>query len=118
MFRACLVIGVSLLIGTGCAHKLELANPNLRKKPWLTLTDGYTTKQDILAKWGPPPREMLEEGRIFFYRLERNYEVFRQEESYPFNREKKFQWDGVRYSLVLVFDAEDVLKKHSIIRVR
>ncbi len=117
MFRACLVISVNLLIGTGCAHKLELANPSLQKKPWLALSDGYTTKQDIFAKWGSPPRE-IEKGRIFFYRLKRNYEVLKQEESYPFNPEKKFQWDGVRYSLVLVFDAEDVLKKHGIVRVR
>ena len=110
----------STLLCTGCAKKLKTVTPDVGKRPWLLLVDGQTTREEILARWGPAPRE-IEAGRILCYRLDSKYEVQSlplRFNAYPFDMTKTFQWDGVKYSLVLVFDESGILKKHSVTRVR
>ena len=107
----------STLLCTGCAKKLKTVTPDVGKRPWLLLVDGQTTREEILARWGPAPRE-IEAGRILCYRLDSKYEVQSLNNAYPFDMTKTFQWDGVKYSLVLVFDESGILKKHSVTRVR
>ena len=117
----------SILVCIGCAvplfcvpvarKKLKTVTPDVGKRPWLLLVDGQTTREEILARWGPAPRE-IEAGRILCYRLDSKYEVQSLNNAYPFDMTKTFQWDGVKYSLVLVFDESGILKKHSVTRVR
>ena len=107
----------SILWCTGCAKKLKTVTPDVGKRPWLLLVDGQTTKEEILARWGPAPRE-INGGQILCYRLGRKYKPKKLNESYPFDPTKTFQWEGVKYSLVLVFDESGILKKHSVTRVR
>ena len=101
----------SVLCFTGCvAHQLETVDPIAMEETRLEfLKDGQATRDEILLQLGAPSKE-FEAGRIWAYRLDRKYRVV---ESRP-----GLGWKRARFSLILVFDADKILEKHNLIRVR
>jgi hypothetical protein len=74
------------------------------------LADGVTRREDVQLKLGEPSGQ-YEEARIVAYRLSRD------EAGYILVGHRN-DWHGVQYNLMLVFDAEGVLRRHSIVEVR
>ncbi len=80
------------------------------------LSDGKTTRQDVIASLGQPSAR-FEVEKILTYRLggkPRNHGLFVVEReavgAWP-------SWTRAKYSLVLVFDDAGVLSKHSLVEV-
>jgi hypothetical protein len=73
---------------------------------------GETTRQDVYLRLGEPSAEYEEQSRIVTYRIGEDsggYFLIRAVEVY--------RWTGVRYSLVLAFDGEQVLRRQSLVRI-
>lgn len=83
------------------------ANPDLLK----LLEDGRTTREAIVLELGQPSAT-FEGARISTYRLGKGGD------GYFVVEHNGTKWLGVKYSLVLVFDAQDVLARHSLVEVR
>jgi len=80
------------------------------KEEWpLLLTVGKATKEELMSILGPPSAQ-FEAGRILTYRLTDEYRFVisnNKEDRNTLPEEK-----GFRYSLVLVFDSSETLRKH------
>lgn len=74
------------------------------------IKEGTTLRQDAHVKLGEPSAQ-YESGRIHAYRLGKGMSGY-----YVIAPAKG--WDGVRYSLILVFDHNGVLSRHSLVEVR
>jgi hypothetical protein len=125
LLRICLSLLLSsfMLAGFGCAttalQKLEIAENEVGTK-WLAhLEHGKTTKEAILLEYGLPSAQ-FEGERILTYRLM----LHAQEGLVVVGRElssfdpRLIQWAKAEYSLVLVFDGQNILRRHSLLRVR
>lgn len=77
------------------------------------ITDGKTTKGEVLNSLGHPSGR-FESEKILSYRL--GHEP-RNNGYYPVEREVALRgyWALTRFSLVLVFDADGVLRKHAVV---
>ncbi len=76
------------------------------------LRDGQSTKEAVVLKLGQPSA-VLESGRILTYR------VGQEKKGGYFLRDAcAFDWSNLKFSLVLVFDESEVLRQHSLVRVR
>jgi len=84
------------------------------------LADGKTSKEEVLMKLGQPSGK-FESEKILTYRLgfdshSRGYYVV--ERAPGMGHEPTWAaWMNTKYSLVLVFDNKDVLRKHSLVEV-
>ncbi len=103
---------VLVLLITGCAS-VPHGNPDL-----LTfLQSGATPKQEVLLKLGQPSGK-FDEGKVLTYRLAQDkggYYV-----SGRSSRSTSHGWpldSHCGYSLVLVFDDQNVLRTHSVVNV-
>jgi len=80
------------------------------KEEWpLLLTVGKATKEELVSVLGPPSAQ-FDAGRILTYRLADEYRFVisnNKEDRNTLPEEK-----GFRYSLVLVFDSSETLRKH------
>lgn len=74
------------------------------------LQDGKTTKEEVFLHLAEPS-STYEDGRIFTYRLNED------EGGYTIKGAKGTRWSG-KYSLVLSFDANGVLRRHALVRVQ
>lgn len=74
------------------------------------LNDGVTRREDVHLKLGEPSAQ-YESSRILAYRLAKD------EGGYVLVG-RRDDWHGVRYNLILVFDADGVLRRHSVVEVR
>ena len=86
------------------------ATPVGRKDLLEFLADGVTRRDDVRLKLGEPSAQ-YEGARILAYRLatdDGGYVLVGQRDN----------WLGVQYSLILVFDDEAVLRRHSLVAVR
>ena len=111
----------ALLLLVGCAGTQQVVNkeahPNLD-----FLKEGVTTKEDVLLKLGIPAAQ-FEGERILLYRLrEREKEglmVIPPELGYRDARlaPMRSSWGMGDYSLVLVFDEKNTLRKQSLIKI-
>jgi len=84
-----------------------------------SLADGQTTREDVLLTLGQPSAR-FEDGRILTYRLGHNpgnngYQVFQRDPAIPMGWST---WSTADHSLVLVFDDEGVLRRHSFVKVK
>jgi hypothetical protein len=76
------------------------------------LKDGATTRDEVESRFGPP-NAAYEEGRILAFR------VAQYDGGYDFvGTSQQQDWTGVRYSLVLEFDNDGLLRRHSLVQVR
>ena len=100
------------LAGTGCATKYQQVPDGSSDPSWLRmLEDGRTAESAVRAQIGEPVRT-FESGRVLIYRLGlrdstagRAYTVVSE-------------WDDTLFNLVLVFDADGTLQRHSLLRVK
>lgn len=105
-------LGVGLvaigLLGTGCVTPNPLhPDPNL-----LTfLRDGQTTKEKVILTLGQPSAS-LESEKFLTYRL-----GYQPTEGYYLMERAAVGWMGVKYNLVLVFEPNGVLARHSLVEV-
>lgn len=82
------------------------------------LTDGQTTRQEVIVALGQPSAR-FEKEKVFTYRLgcepkTRGYYVVEREAP---NEAGWSTWRQAQYSLVVVFDDIGVLRKHSLVKV-
>jgi hypothetical protein len=75
------------------------------------LSDGLTRREDVLLKLGEPSAR-FEESRIVTYRLGRDDGGY-----FPAGGPRS-DWSAAPYSLVLVFDSNGILTRHSLVEVQ
>jgi len=117
------VQGLLLLSAYGCAgHTVKVADAEVETK-WLGfLKDGSTTKQDVLLKLGLPA-EHFEGERILVYRLSpAGTEGLMNVSRYIRRSEPLYgeypAGEYSQFSLVLVFDDNHILRRHSLLKLR
>ena len=106
------VVAIVLLLLAACASE-----PVGHKDLLDFLSDGATRREDVQLKLGEPIAR-YESDRILAYRLSVD------EAGYVLVKPRNLQvhnlindWKGVRYSLILVFDQNGVLRRHSLVEV-
>lgn len=113
-FTVCLL----LVLLAGC---WTMASRQASKTSLDFLEDGKTTKEMVVSKLGPPTGT-FEGDRIISYRLEKTKEGY-----FVAELRARASTQGIpaglsgsegQYSLVLVFDENHVLQKHSLVRVK
>jgi hypothetical protein len=104
--RASILLLVALLMS--CAT----ANLNASKTLLNFLEDGMTTREEVILKLGQPSHA-YEAERILTYRIGNNDSGY-----FLLDPLKRADWVGTSHSLVLVFDENNVLRKHSLVSVR
>jgi hypothetical protein len=90
------------------------STPPLRGEPGLLdfLADGATPRSEVVARLGQPTR-CLRSGEICTYRVSHD-----EAGQYVKLEVGGSNWMDTDGSLVLVFDADGVLQRHAIVRVR
>jgi hypothetical protein len=100
-------VAVSLVVfGSACSGISPTSglyiNDTAYQQTWLPfLQTGKTTKSEVESALGAPHHE-FESGRIWAYGLVGSWVIY----------------DNPEYSLILVFDSNSLLQKHSLVRVR
>lgn len=74
------------------------------------LQDGVTTREDVYMKLAEPSA-VWEDGRILTYQLDHNHQ------GYVPMRRRETAWTA-KYSLVLSFDKQGILLRHSLVRMK
>ena len=99
-----------LLFLTGCATPIVGAKKDLIE----FLRPGNTTREEVLTTLGQPSRA-FEQEKILTYRLGHD-----EKQGYYIidPKQQLMSWESVRYSLVLVFDSNGVLRKHTLVEVK
>jgi hypothetical protein len=107
--RLCLLLLALVGVIAGCARTISGARPDLLS----FLRTGTTSREEVLLKLGEPSAS-FERDRILTYRIGKD-----PRQGYYVVLPTVFeQWQQVRYSLVLVFDAGGVLEKESLVAVQ
>lgn len=114
--RKCRRLGLGLaalllVAFAGCATPPVIpgASPDLLK----FLQDGASTREQIMLTLGQPAAT-YEQEKILTYRLGQNP----AQGYYLITPNQLRQWEDVRYSLVLILDANGTLQKHSLVAVQ
>jgi len=105
--RAAALICLPLaLLAAGCSARTvqPVTGPKANPAPLSFLVDGRTGQAEAEAVLGEPSRR-FESGRVLAYRLNLDYETVDS-------------LTEARYSLILVFDADGVLHRHGLVKVR
>lgn len=102
------LIGLLALGLSGCSTPIPGATPELLS----FLQTGQTTREQVLLKLGQPSAA-FEQERILTYRIGEDPRQGR----YVVSPKAALPWQQVRYSLVLVFDAQGRLEKQSLVTV-
>ncbi len=87
------------------------------------IDDGKTARQTVMLKLGQPSGRTLEGEKIVFYRIggnkEDGYFLLDLFAGQPRDREGSVKtWIDITFSLVLIFDENNVLQQHSLVAVR
>ena len=100
-----LIVSLSIVMGClgGCVTARKVDSSTISKYEGF-LHDGKTTKQEVLDRLGPA-QSGYESGRILIYH------VYLQDDG-RMTLDKK----GTCHACVLVFDADDVLERHSLVK--
>jgi hypothetical protein len=88
-----------VVLAFSCAPKRQVIDPQLEGERFGYLQDGKINRQEIIDRLGNP-HHSYEDGRIIIYSW------FDIEDVY------------VKYDIVLIFNENDILEKHSVVRVR
>lgn len=105
LWLALLLLALGL---AGCATTIVGADPNLLK----FIEDGITTRQQVMLTLGQPSAIFRQE-QILTYRIGEDP----KQGLFIVNPSATEPWARVRYSLVLVFDDQGTLRKHSVVPV-
>jgi len=110
-----------ILLITGCAATTQkvVGDQEIKENLAAFLEDGKTTKQEVLLKLGIPSAQ-FEEERILTYRLGLNDQgtMVVGAPEFILKDRRISRWMQSCYSLVLVFDDRNILKQHSLLKVR
>lgn len=105
----------------GCATTSPLAEKTAEKSAEKTflesLEDGKTSKQMVILKLGQPSAT-FEGERILTYRIGKDDYGFFALDRLTGEFVRNVSWTGTKFSLVLIFDENNVLQKHSMVQVR
>jgi hypothetical protein len=113
-----ILVSIFISITGGCAsglHPTPATDEETAQGPLAFLRDGSSSKEEVILKLGAPAA-VFESERILTYRLRHTREEGMKvmaKEAHAYET-----WDSVQYSLVLVFDAQQVLQKHSLVTVK
>jgi len=111
--KALIYVLLSVIL-TSCAHKVQIVNQEIFREAGLSfLKDGETTKAEVLSNLGTAQAQ-FEGGSILAYRLDDTYQVVIR----TYASGGCLEWGRANYSLVLVFDEDEVMQRHSLVRVR
>ena len=105
---------VPLLVG--CATTGPPAEKIAEKAFLEVLEDGKTPKQMVMLKLGQPSGT-FEGERIFTYRIGKDETGYFMLDR-PTGAPVRYGWTETKFSLVLIFDENNVLQKHSMVPVR
>ena len=89
-----------VILAFSCAPKRQVIDAQLEGERFGYLQDGKTNRPEIIDRWGNP-HHSYENGRIIIY-------SWFDEES----------GDYVAYDIVLICNENDILERHSVVRVR
>ncbi|HYA20065.1 MAG TPA: hypothetical protein VEG25_05405 [Burkholderiales bacterium] len=104
---------LTALVVAGCAAStVAPADPVVVKQVLPFIQDGKTTKKEVLNRLGDPDYRH-EGGRILAYKMW----MCAREEQVPFTEETRCMDSGA-YNLVLVFGPQNLVEKHSLVRVK
>lgn len=110
------VILLFVLVFAGCATEQFDAHPDLLN----FLSDGKTTKQEAVLKLGQPSGS-FEAEKILTYRLgfdPKNKGYYLVERGPDMGLDRAYStWLNTKFSLVLIFDVQNVLREHSLVEV-
>ena len=96
------------LLGVGCVTPNRFhGDPQLLQ----SIEDGKTTKEAVVLKLGQPSAT-LESEKFLTYRLGSD-----PQHGYYILDKAPVGWAGVKYNLVLVFDAQGLLQRHSLVEI-
>ncbi len=118
VYLSFVIISICMLIAAftigGCSQKVVTIDKRLVSEHFKFIHDGSTSQKEILNRLGEPANQ-YENGRILTYLLheDRNYQL-NLVNSFIVGRNIR----NVYYNLVLVFGADYVLERHSLVRVR
>ena len=119
--RALFTSGALLAVLFICAGRPASASdapPRVRPDAnLLAFLDGeHVTRTDVVARLGAP-RASFERGHVTAYRLGQNKDGYFVVPA-PKKKTPEFDWRGVDYDLMLLFDDDDLLRQHNLIGVR
>ena len=104
-----LPLSAAILILGGCANTEQMGDKNL----FDFLVDGQTSKQQVLLTLGQPSG-VYENQSIYTYRI-----IGDSSKGFkPSKVHSPCGWHNIDYSLVLIFDDQDTLKRHSLVSVQ
>lgn len=105
-FVALAVVGLLGVFGTGCSYKSISHGSEISDEQVSKIIDGKTTKEEIFIEFGNPSKTMDNE-KVFFYNWTRGSKT-----------SVVGLGGGSAYSnsLVIVFDENNIVKKHKITR--
>jgi len=87
---------------------------------WLPfLADGKTKKIVVLSRLGRPSAE-FQKGRIFTYRLQKDHKDVLRPVSQGLDEfviDRRLYGVKPMYSLVLIFDNDEILRRHSLVNI-
>lgn len=99
------------MLAIACMALLACATTPMGREDLLDfLKDGKTRREDVQLQLGEPSAQ-YEESRILAYRLSKD------EAGYVLVGHRD-NWLGVQYNLMLEFDADGVLRRHSLVAIR
>ncbi len=96
-----------MLLLYACATNAPVADPQLLD----FIQDGTTTRDEILLNLGQPSAVFQDEAIL-------TYRIGEDKRGYFIEVPSVSDWQFVRYSLVLVFDAKGTLQRHNLVSVR
>jgi len=100
------IITLCMFVIAGCSYKAIKHGSEISQEQIAKIIDGKTTKEEIFIEFGNPSKTMNNE-KVFFY---------------TWTRGSKSNFLGLgggtayTYSLVIVFDENDIVKSHKITR--
>jgi hypothetical protein len=115
------VVLIITIAAGSCSNKLYVADANVESKYIPYIKDNQVNLDEVVLKLGQPSWT-FENGRIFTYRLY----LSNKGEMWPIAAEKSVAGNVVSindrysnrlYSLVLIFNSDRILIKHSLIRI-
>ncbi|HXZ96249.1 MAG TPA: hypothetical protein VEG37_04260 [Burkholderiales bacterium] len=111
LLNLCLIVAV--LLAAGCAAStVAPADPKVVGQVLPFIQDGKTSKKEVLSQLGDPDYRH-EGGRILAYKMW----MCAREEQVPFTEETRCMDSGA-YNLVLVFGPQNLVERHSLVRVK
>ena len=114
MTSICLLFFVSTL---GCSTGVTTESIQQRWLPFLA--DGKTKKIVVLSRLGRPSAE-FQKGRIITYRLQMDHKDVLRPVSQGLDEfviDRRLYGVKPMYSLVLIFDDDEILRRHSLVKI-